>query len=421
VKVKPFHLGARAGVDDDVGDPFAAAGYASNPFPEPGLDTGALYVDHMPGQVRRVDAWVTDVLVSTQLDRLTSGPVRPLAIRGSIGVGKTHLLKTLESDLSNRDRVAVVRKNLPEDGMDRLLLATLLLGSLPHGDVDVDLPKVPSALPLLDRIVAVARSGAAARGVHEALDGLVGSLVAPPLLRILREQDRTREADLRAWLSRWLLRGHTTPIQRSKLGLARPLEGEGQAIRAVADLMRVARAAHQVQAWFVLVDQLEDLWRTGVIGPGRRARFLTDVRSLVDLGQEGAPIAVLLAWNTEVTPGEDKIETEYQALWRRLGDPLDLPGLQEKDLWPFAQEYLKHAQRLPEKGAVARRKNFRERLSQSTGQVGKALREDSRARLGPQNFVSYRVLHHWREVAVRIALAFREEQGTASIDVDAER
>jgi hypothetical protein len=412
VTVKPFHLGARAVDDEELVDSFAATGYAGNPFPEPGLDTGALFVEHMPAQVRRLDAWVTDVLVSTDLKRPTSGPVRPLAIRGSIGVGKTHLLKTLERDLSRRDRVAVVRKNLPEEGMDRLLLATLLLGSLPHGDTDVDLPQTPSALPLLDRIVVVARDGAVAREVRELVEGLAGSLIARPLLRIIGEQDRAHEAELRAWLSRWLLRGHTTPIQRSKLGLAKPLEGEGQAIRAVADLMRVARAARQVQAWFVLVDQLEDLWRSGVIGPGRRARFLTDVRSFVDLGLEGAPIAVLLAWNTEVTAREDKIETEYQALWRRLGDPLDLPGLEEKDVWPFAEEYLKHAQRL--EGELARRKHFREMLKQSARQVGIVLRDDPRARLSPQSFASYRVLHHWREAAARVADAIREEQATTS-------
>jgi hypothetical protein len=407
--IKPFHLGAQTGAgDDELRDPFAPTGYAGNPFPEPGLDTGALYVEHMLGQVKKLDTWVTDVLAATDLERPRSGPVRPLAIRGSIGVGKTHVLKTLERGLTRRDRVAVVRKNLPEEGMDRLLLATLLLGSLPQGDSDVDLPEAPSALPLLDRIVVVARSGAVSRDVRETLEGLSGSLIAGPLLRIIAEQDRAREADLRAWFSRWLLRGHTTPIQRSKLGLAKPLEGEGQAIRAVTDLMRAARAARQVQVWFLLVDQLEDLWRIGVISPGRRARFLTDVRSLVDFGLEGAPIAVLLAWNTLVTTSEDKIETEYQALWRRLGDPLDLPGLQQKDVWPFAEEYLKHAQR--REGPGERRKRFTERLRQSTGDVWTALGSDSKARLGPQSFASYRVLHHWREAAARVAGGLQNEQ-----------
>jgi hypothetical protein len=412
VTVKPFRLGARTvSGDDDVRDPFAPTGYVGNPFPEPGLDTGALYIEHMPDQVKKLDAWVTDVLRTTDLDRPRSGPVRPLAIRGSIGVGKTHILKALERDLAQRDLVAVVRKNLPEEGMDRLLLATLLLGSLPHGDIEVDLPRTPSALPLLDRIVVVARSGAFSRQVRETLEGLSGSLISRPLLRIIGEQDRAREADLRAWFSRWLLRGHTTPIQRSKLGLAKPLEGEGQAIRAVADLMRTARAARQVQTWFVLIDQLEDLWRSGVISPGRRARFLTDARSFVDLGLEGAPIAVLLAWNTLVTASEDRIETEYQALWRRLGDPLDLPGLEGKDVWPFAEEYLKHAQR--REGEIEHRKRFKEQLRLRTENVKRALRSDQKARLSPQSFASYRVLHHWREEAARVADHLSDEQASS--------
>ncbi|HSN97248.1 MAG TPA: hypothetical protein VLS89_03085 [Candidatus Nanopelagicales bacterium] len=400
---KPFRLGARALPDAADPNPFTVTGFAGNPFPEPGLDTGALYVAHMSEQVKALDAWVNDVEDATDLKRAASGPVRPIAVRGSIGVGKTHLLKTLERDLSTRSLTAVIRKNLPDEGMDRLLLATLLLGSLPRGDEELDLPPVPSALPLLDRIVVASRSSGRGRHLREVLFGLTGSPIAPPLLRVLDESDRAREAELRAWFARWLLRGHTTPIQRSKLGLAKPLEGEGQAIRAVADLMRAARATRQVQRWFVLIDQLEDLWRAGVISPGRRARFLTDLRSLVDLGLEGAPIAVLLAWNTEITTGEDKLETEYQALWRRLGDPLELPGIEVKDIWPFAKEYLDNAQRLPEKGGQALRKQFREELEQSTGMVVNALREDSRARLGPQRFATYRVLHHWREAASMVA------------------
>src|SRR5262249_18202193 len=116
---------------------------------------------------------------------------------------------------------------------------------------------------------------------------------------------------------------------------------------------------------------------------------------------------VLLAWNTEVTAREDKIETEYQALWRRLGDPLDLPGLEEKDVWPFAEEYLKHAQRRD--GELPRRKHFREMLKQLARQVVEALRDDAKARLSPQSFASYRVLHHWREAAARVARALLDQ------------
>lgn len=416
--VRPFRFGARSDEgDNETTNLFEAAGYVSNPFPDPGLDTGAFYREHMSAQVGQIEAWVHDVDVSTDLERESSGPVRPLAVRGSIGVGKTHLLKALEVQLSSRDHCAVVRKNIPEEGMDRLLLATLLLNSLPRGDESVDLPKIPSALPLLDRIVVVARSkGNRAKSVRATLERLTTSSIARPLLRVVDEPDESRESDLRAWFARWLLRGHTTPVQRNKLGLTKPLEGEGQAIQAVADLMRVARAAGGVQAWFVLFDQLEDLWRAGVISAGRRARFLTDLRFLIDLGLEGAPIAVLLAWNTEVDharlsgEGEDRLEREYQALWRRLGEPIDLPGLQAEDIWPFAKEYLKYGLRASGSKEVmkARRAKFREVLEEKTTEIATALRQDQRARLGPQRFASYRVLHHWREAAVNVT---RELEG----------
>lgn len=411
--VRPFRFGARSDESDDESTSlFEVAGYVSNPFPDPGLDTGAFYRGHMSAQVTQIEAWVHEVDVSTDLEHESSGPVRPLAVRGSIGVGKTHLLKALEAQLSSRDHCAVVRKNIPEEGMDRLLLATLLLNSLPRGDESVELPKIPSALPLLDRIVAVARSkGDRALSVRSTLERLTTSLIARPLLRVVDEVDESRESDLRAWLARWLLRGHTTPVQRNKLGLTKPLEGEGQAIQAVADLLRVARATGGVQTWFVLFDQLEDLWRAGVISAGRRARFLTDLRFLIDLGLEGAPIAVLLAWNTEVDhtrlsgEGEDRLEREYQALWRRLGDPVDLPGLQAEDIWPFAKEYLKHGSRAPGQQDVmkALRAQFREGLEEKTKGIVAALRQDPRARLGPQRFASYRVLYHWREAAATVA------------------
>src|SRR3569832_957635 len=140
-------------------------------------------------------------------------------------------------------------------------------------------------------------------------------------------------------MANWLMRVAVSPAQRTKLGVSGPLESEGAAIRATADLIRLGNACQTLQVWFVLIDQLEDLWRTTAITPGRRARFLTDLRLLIDQGLEGAPVALLLAGNSTTMggdPNRDPLYEEYAALWRRMGNPVQIPGLRAEDIWPFA-------------------------------------------------------------------------------------
>jgi hypothetical protein len=197
-------------------------------------------------------------------------------------------------------------------------------------------------------------------------------------------------------------RENTTPGQRAKIGLSGVLESEGQAIRAIADLLRLAHAVGIIQVWFVMIDQLEELWREGVITPSRRARFLTDVRLLVDQAFEGAPIAVLLAWNTYASianPSDvgTQIESDYHALWQRLGRPVDLPMLKEADIWPFAQEYL------ADEGIIASapggRKTLYELLERQRDSVLRVLKQQE----ADGAFAPRHVLRAWREAADRIA------------------
>ena len=376
--------------------PFARFGFSRNPFPEPGLDTGVYYTGHMQREIAEVNRWLQTV-------QNGQGPVRPLAVRGALGVGKTHLLKAIQSGLAETSGLSVLRKNLSEESMTRLLLSSLLLQSLPSGDGEMPEGMEPSTLPLLDKVIAHGRA-TRHNEIRVALETLgVESMLAAPVKLIIGREESRETAELRIWLARWIARAHTTPVQRNKLGLAGPLDGEGQAIRVATDLARLGRAAGEIKLWFVLIDQLEDLWREGVITPGRRARFLTDVRFLVDLALEGAPVAVLLAWNVAVAAREDLLKREYLALWRRLGDPVDIPGLPAEDVWPFAQAYIVAAPTTPKKTA---RPEFVERLrGEGKDTVLDRLASDPLAALGMQRFASYRVLHHWREVAEDLARA----------------
>lgn len=388
--------------------PFAEFGYLENPFPPSGL-SGPLYTAHMPSALERINQWLATVQSATARGE----QVPPLALRGALGVGKTHLLQTIESGLSRYAKFPVLRRNLTDMGMTKLLLANLLLGALPNlrQTAGLLIPiAAPSAVPLLDEIAEQGRKEGRSRRqeVLSVLDS--ASSLRMPLERVF-EADVMTEADLRRWFALWLTRGTTTPRQRNKLGLSAPLEGEGQAISAIADLMRVARKLGLLQAWFVLIDQFEEVWRPHVLTEGRAARFLTDTRTLIDSAFLGAPIAVLLAWNTKATAadaagGEDELAERYRALWQRLGSPIDLPGLRLQDLWPFAMHYLENvspSRVIPQ--AEAKRRVFADLLQRKGWlPVGKLLDGNSfNAMLGPEQFAQRSVLQAWREVAAQLA------------------
>lgn len=318
--------------------PFQKFGLNGNPFPPSGIDSGVFYADHMREELQRINTWIADV------DRATKEgeAVSPLAIYGSLGVGKTHLLKSLEQGLNLRQKSPALRKELGDEGLSRLVLADLFLRYLPFSDDE----GVEPGVGLLKRLVHAGRLEGKKDKMLAALRA--GSPIKVPFIAACQSDD----PDLVLWLSRWLRREYTTSSQRGKIGLSGVLQSEGEAIRAIADLMRLARAADIIQVWYVFIDQLEELWRPDVVSPIRRARFLTDLRHLVDEALEQAPIAIVVAWNTTVDLGllphssahvQHRIEEDYRALSQRLGTPVDIPPLRPSDVWPFAEKYLAKA------------------------------------------------------------------------------
>ncbi len=377
-------------------NPFEKFGLEGNPFPPSGVESGVLFQDHAIEQLKRMQRWIDDVATATTGDRDKPESVSPLAVFGSLGVGKTHMLSILEQGLGRNPSTPVLRKGLADEGMTRLVLADLFLRYLPFSN-DSHEP----GTGLLRKLVRAARASKSNR--DRMLKSLrPGSPVQSPFFAVVDADDE--ESIL--WLSRWLRREYTTPTQRAKLGLSGVLQSEGEAISAIADLIRLANAAGLLHAWFVFIDQLEELWRPNVITPTRRARFLTDLRHLVDESLAGAPIALLLAWNTTVDadvlsgPAEvrSRLETDYRALLQRLGEPVDLPMLRPQDIWPFAKGYL-GAVRVPDN----RRQQF-ERFEEQLKQAAPALvaerRADRHAGLAPR-----KVLAAWRKKADELATA----------------
>lgn len=372
---------------------FAVFNLNGNPFPAVGLSSGVLYTGHLASELREVNKWIQEIADATA-SAGDARPIRPLALYGSLGVGKTHLLRTLDAGLSRNPQTPVLRKGLADEGMARLTLSGLFFRYLPFTDA-ADEP----GTGLLRRLVKVAQTPGRGEEMLAVLPA--GSPVATPLGSVFRAG---ANVDAVLWLSRWLRREYTTPSQRAKLGVAGVLQSEGQAVQATADLMRLARSAGLLQVWFVMIDQLEELWRPNVVTPPRRARFLTDLRHLVDAALEGAPIAVLLAWNTTVertllaNPVAGRFERDYQALWQRMGNPVDLPALSAADVWPFAAKYLEVAG--VSEAADERRVRLFEELKGATREVIKSLAAKNH---GAVLFSARKVLKAWRESAFQIA------------------
>lgn len=392
----------------DEASPFARFGYSQNPFPAAGLGLPRVpkYFAHMREQIGQLDEWLREVHQRTSFGR-PSQPIAPLALWGTIGIGKSHLLRLIAEGLKPLPGYSVLQISLTEEGMTRLKLADLLLRGLPGLPGDKNDPQSGQRhdLPLLSAIIKHVRRYTD-RHARESFLRRVGQ--SSPLYVPLSNVCETPAAQLSeqtAWLANWLLRGAVSPAQRTKLGVSGPLEGEGAAIRATADLVRLGHASGTLQVWFVLIDQLEDLWRATAISPGRRARFLTDLRLLIDQGLEGSPVALLLAGNSTTMgdPDRDPLFVEYAALWRRMEKPVQVPGLREEDIWPFASKYLDEADTLCAlEGKESSRRELRRLLEQQgTPVVLENLRHDPLASLNGR-FATYRVLAEWKDCAGRL-------------------
>lgn len=341
-----FRIVLRDSSASDQSSPWASFGLQDNPFPASGIDSGVLYTRHIESAIGRVDGWLEEVEHAIGGGRDSTGAIPPLVLQGANGSGKSHLLTFLQRGLGQRVETPVLRQSMTVEGMGRIVFSALLLRHLPS--LAPDSPDSETSLPMLDSILDW--GGEHPDAYAAAVDGLkAGSPLRAPFRAIARVR-AFGNPEYRTWLARYLRREYTTPSQRAKLGLAGVLTEEGQAIRAIADIVCVARRAGLIDVWYVFIDQLEDLWGPA-ISATRRARFLIDLRTLVDEAMEGCPVALFLAWNTKPIEGargfrgtvDRQLQRDYNALWERLSSgegPIRLFELRDEDVWPFAQAYL---------------------------------------------------------------------------------
>lgn len=338
--MSPIQIGV-ADTGGGITSPWHPYELAENPFPPTGVDADVNFEDHQHGQIRQINKWLGDTVDVRA--RMWS----PLVLKGSVGVGKTHVLRGIERVLTGfREEttgrtVHVTRHTVPGISSRSLLLSSILAEGLraPHSssanqDPIAEFPLLQAALSHLDE------DGVAALPPVSPLRG--------PLKRILAEKTPGGRAQLESALHSWLGRRDVPRAVLERLGVRGKLEGEGEAVRAYAHVARLARASIGLAAWVVLLDQIEDLWRRNEVTPAKRARFLTDLRTLIDEGLDGSPVAVVLAWNTDVVQDGQRrsvdisnpLRTEYVALWTRLPEAIDIPPLPREHVLPFALAYI---------------------------------------------------------------------------------
>jgi hypothetical protein len=307
-------------------NPYERIGFSRNPFRPVNAEGSArppFYKAHLVTQLNDIQRWIQDVHDERNM--------WPFALVGSVGTGKTTILRTLELGLQSwpaSKRVAVQTVLLTDTGFTRLSVGAMLV----HG-----LEKA------MDHLSAVGD-----QRPEDVLPIVWGTICAPrfpeqasgPLGNALKKA-RALDGDARVALARdisnWIRRLPMTPARMRESGLARTIDWEGELVGVVAEMLRFAYRAEVITTFFVFIDQIEELFGS-TISDLRRSRILTDLRTLVDEIEVGAPIGLLLSWTPE---SDEKLSKKYEALASRLRRrQVDLPKLSRGDASPFAQVWI---------------------------------------------------------------------------------
>lgn len=318
-------------------NPYRVLGYPRNPFRAPAGDLQEgnipLYEGHIRDQLQQIDHWLGDVYQRQVRD--------PLSVVGGIGTGKTHLLRLMRQRLDAtgpQQRVAADLLMLGDAGYSRASIGQLLVLALER----LRLPWVRSVegvFPLIWGIVSQEH--------FPAPPPFPGRLT--PVLQRIHEaapSDKQRRAQL---VTSWLQHAQLSDAEARLIGLPRRIDWEGELVPVVAELFTLGRAAGVLDTFFLLIDQIEELFRP-VFSELRRSRLLTDLRGLVDYIDSGAPIGLVLAWTPDFhhpvpleRPGEveQAFRQKYEALFGRLQRRrLNLPLLASEHAEPFARRWI---------------------------------------------------------------------------------
>lgn len=325
----PFSFGTGA---LSSADRYGRLGFSRNPFVPMDDDDadGPFYDDHLKDQLEAINSWAKSCL---------EGNTQPLAIKGTIGAGKTRVIKALRKalhDVRNDQRICIEHVFLNRAGYARPNIAGFVLNALESLDpVWVGgLESCPK--PVMPFVWALALSEVPAEG-----NCLVGKYVG----RLQSSMAKAHDAEV---LSRWLRRDSISSSQGRNLGLVGRIDAEGQQVHVLADLLKVGASVGVLSKLFLFIDQLEDLMRPSY-SELRKSRMLEDIRSLMDYVGSGSPIGLLLSWSPEIDyrdyPGfepdvDEMLEARYPAFYSRARrNVVQLELLTLRDAIKFAKVY----------------------------------------------------------------------------------
>lgn len=334
----PFTYGTAQG---GQANRYAPLGFSRNPFvPQDDDDQdGPFYSGHMQAQIGEIQLWLTESIEKQP---------PALSIKGTIGVGKTRLLKALRRGIQageeERHSYAVL-VSLSKSGYTRPSAGQLLLDIL---DVfapkwDTNAKSAPTGvMPIVWSILKADRAPSEETVIGKALSQA-------------RQSNGDSHVEQAMMISRWLHRIPLTPSQSAATGLYGRLDFEGQMPDVLCDLLTAAREAGVLNKLFLMIDQLEDLFRPSY-SELRQSRLLTDLRNLVDRQDAGAPLAMIFSWSPDLDLLEGfyrgrvelAMQRSYAALYSRLTRRLvTLDKLRELHITAFAQTYLDALRQVP--------------------------------------------------------------------------
>lgn len=320
------------GIGIGENNPYLSIGFPRNPFKSDGVRPEGLrpfYTGHIKSELRQIQEWLSQVVDGSSYS--------PLSIVGTIGTGKSKILRVLKAQItrSSSRRVLCDIVLLTGTGYSRASIGGVLLSSLETLRFPGWTHSPDGVMPLIWAIVQ--KGGAVPTRRNPFIDSL---LVISDIPEESLKLEMARDVSL------WLRRGTLSAKRAEQIGLPRKIDWEGELIHIAASLIRLSYDWRVLDAYFFFVDQLEDLF-----GPAftdvRRSRLLTDLRSLIDEIDEGTPIGMVLSWSPEfrITPYSINVESElsrrYAALYDRIRRfRVDIPYLTQSDALPLAKEYI---------------------------------------------------------------------------------
>jgi len=311
-----------------VNNIYEAVGFPRNPFRENKDNINRpFYHEHLTNELEIISRWMGEIYSGQTL--------HPLSLVGDIGTGKTRIIGEFVrkiKQLPPDSKVTVISVLSSDTGYTGVSVGGLLIKGLENtrlsgfeNSENIDI--LPLIWAIMNGKPLESQESLLGRAIHNA-------------------QQSQKSEELASLISRWLRRSPLTPAQMKKAGFTRKIDWEGELIREIAELIRIARQSGVIQTVYIFIDQLEELFG-GAFSELRRARFLTDLRALIDeILEYKSPIGLLLAWSPQFATKkmmnvESQLAMAYGALYSRLQHHIvRIPLLRDNDLIPFAQKFI---------------------------------------------------------------------------------